>query len=80
MPADEINESALQRKFAAIRVDHAALLKQIAAQAAAFSEDPAEQRDYRRVLLSLLISGALQPMRDVGEMSRRRVDVVLDAL
>ena len=74
------NDDALKRKAEAIKADLATLKQHIATQAAAFSDDPAEQQDYRRLLLSLLISDALRPMRGAGEMSRRRVDVVLGAL
>ena len=80
MPDDEINESALQRKFAAVHVDLDELLKRIAEQAAAFSDDPAEQRDYRRTLLLLLFSNALRPLSAAGDVSRRRVDVVWETL
>lgn len=58
------NEDAFKRKFEAIKVDVAALRQRIAEQAAAFSADPAEQRDYRRTLITLLISDALHtPIR-----------------
>jgi hypothetical protein len=80
MPDDEINESALQRKFAAVHVDLDELLKRIAEQAAAFSDDPAEQRDYRGTLLLLLFSNALRPLSAAGDVSRRRVDVVWETL
>ncbi len=74
------NTNALQRKAKAIRPDLAALKQHMAEQAAAFSDDPAEQRDYRSLLLSLLVSDALRPLRGVDEISRRRVDVVWGAL
>jgi hypothetical protein len=75
------NEDAFKRKFEAIKVDVAALRQRIAEQAAAFSADPAEQRDYRRTLITLLISDALQPLYGHDDDEKRtQVDTVLAKL
>jgi hypothetical protein len=70
---------ALQRKHDAISADMAELRQRITERAAAFSSDKAEQRDYRRTLIMLLVGEVLRPLLSDAE-GHRRIGALMDAL
>jgi hypothetical protein len=61
---DGIDRKAMRTRFETIRADQLRLRRQITEMAAAYSDDLTEQRDYRRTLTILLISDAVNPLRD----------------
>jgi hypothetical protein len=75
---DGIDRAAMRRRFEMIKTDRDQLLAHIGERAAAFSADPAEQRDYRRTLIYLLVAQAVGPLYDKED--RSQVDILLARL
>ena len=72
---DGIDREGMRRRFEAIKADIEPLRQQIRERAAAFSDDPTEQYDYRRTLIYLLVSDAVNPL--YRKEGRTQVDSLL---